>query len=131
MNQSNAVPILLAACALSLVINFVAIRELLQQRDEITLAGADLATAQADTTLARAAAEACSASVEHLQRAAAEQETQLAAARAAAVSQAQARNARADAVLASPPPVPGDVCASASERFATWQLLRRKEGGLP
>lgn len=81
---------------------------------------------------ARQSAQACSASVAALQEAAEQRAQQAEAARSAAARQASAHNRRADRVLSAAPAVPGNDCASASQRVNAWLAERRfpdQEGG--
>lgn len=119
--------IIVLAC--SLLLNACGLAGYLKQRDALVQTRAQLQAARDDSTTAQASASACSAAVEDLQTAATRLTGERDAARAAAAAKAKAHSTRADAVLAAPASVPGDVCASAAARFAQWQQLRG--GGAP
>ena len=74
---------------------------------------------------ALAGAQACSDGVQRLQALAESRAREAAAARKLAAQAALQHAARADAVLAAPPAVPGDDCASAKARVADWLQRRR------
>ncbi|MDR0213244.1 MAG: hypothetical protein LBJ15_04480 [Comamonas sp.] len=101
----------------------------LQQRDELTVARTKLDQAGGDTALARAAAEACSGSVEGLATSAAVLASQLTAERDAAAIHAGRLYAAADKILRTPPAVPGDACASARALVADVLQSRDRKGG--
>ena len=101
----------------------------LQQRDALTVAGNNLEHASGETATARAAADACSASVEALATSAAVMASQLEAARTAATQRASQHYAKADKILATPSAVPGDACASAQKRVANILASRNQKGG--
>jgi hypothetical protein len=93
----------------------------LGQRDETATARADLrGMEEGQRDGARQAASACSDSVDDLGELADQRARDAAPARAAAASQAQVRNLRADAILSTPASVPGDACASAQARVDEW-----------
>lgn len=119
------------ALAFSLLLNAIGIASYLKQRDALVQARADIKDANDGATGALETAAACSASIDSLDAAAGVMQLQRDAARAAAASRAKAHNARADAVLAAPAPVPGDTCASAAARFSAWQGGRKQEGAAP
>lgn len=114
----------LIALAFSLLLNAAGVASYLKQRDALVQARAQLQDAQDGEVEARQTAAACSASIDSLDIAAGLMQLERDAARAIAAGKAKARNARADAVLAAPAPVPGDLCASAVARFADWQGQR-------
>lgn len=99
----------------------------LNQRDALVRAREQLGEARGDASEALEAAAACSASIDSLEQAAGVLAQERDAAREAAAVKAKGHNARADAVLAAPAPVLGDVCASAAARFADWQGQRMQE----
>ena len=109
-------------------VNVLATGAYIKQRDAATVARKDVELVQGDAAVARAAAEACSAGVYELGQAAATREANSAQARQQAAEVAEKHNARADAVLAAAPAVPGNACASAQARAAGW-LAERKTGG--
>ena len=130
--MTGAERILLSAVVLlcvSMGINIFGASAYLKQRDALTTARSDTRVAKGDASLARAAAQACSASVSDL----AEQAKTLGAERDAARKQAAAKAAthyaRADAALTAAPSVPGDTCASAATRAQNWLAERAKGGG--
>lgn len=69
---------------------------------------------------ALAGAQACSDGVARLQAQAERREREAAAARRQAAQAAADHARRADEVLAAPPAVPGDDCASARVRIGRW-----------
>lgn len=117
----------LIALACSLLLNAAGVASYLKQRDVLVQARAQLGEARGDASEALEAAAACSASLDSLEQIASVLEQQRDTARAAAAVKAKGHNARADAVLAAPTPVPGDACASAAARFADWQGQRKQE----
>jgi hypothetical protein len=74
----------------------------------------------------RQVASECSASVDDLRKLAERRYIVAAPARAAAASAAQGHNQRADVILSTPAPVPGDSCASAQARVDDWLKGRAK-----
>lgn len=117
------------ALGLSVLANAGAAYVYLQQRDALTAAVNNLEHAAGDTATARAAADACSASVEALAASAAVMASQLEAARADAAQRAGQHYAKADKILATPAAVPGDACASAQKRVADILASRDPKGG--
>jgi hypothetical protein len=117
------------ALGLSALANIGAGYVYLQQRDALVIAGNDLTHAQGDTVTARAAADACSASVDALAASTAVIASQLEAARDAAAVQASQHYKRADKILATSAAVPGDACASAKKRVADILASRAQKGG--
>jgi hypothetical protein len=101
----------------------------LQQRDAITVARTELDHSTGDTAIARAAAEACSSSVDGLATSAAVLASQLTTERAAAADRAGRLYAAADKILRTPPAVPGDACASAKALVADVLQSRDRKGG--
>lgn len=112
----------------SLGLNILGANAYLHQRDALATARSGEAQAQGDAVQARAAADACSQAVAELGEAAKLLEQERNAARQAAAKASAGHYARADAVLAAAPAVPGNVCASAQARAAGW-LAERKTGG--
>lgn len=98
----------------------------LGQRDETATAKADLRAMEGQRDGARQAASACSDSVDDLRELADKRARDAAPARAVAASAAQGRNQRADVILSTPAPVPGDACASAQARVDDWLKGRAK-----
>lgn len=92
----------------------------LGQRDDTAIAKADLRAIEDQRDGARQAASACSDSVDDLRELADKRARDAAPARAAAASAAHGHNQKADAILATPAPVPGDACASAQARVNDW-----------
>lgn len=117
------------ALALSVAANAGAAYIYLQQRDALTIAGNDLKHAAGDTSLARAAADACSASIDALATSAAVIASQLEAARIDAAQQSGKHMAKADVILSTPAAVPGNDCASAQKRVANILANRTQKGG--
>lgn len=81
---------------------------------------AQIAAVQGERDHALRAALACSAGVARLQALAESRAREAAAARRQAAQTAAEHARRADAVLAAPPAVPGDDCASARVRVGQW-----------
>lgn len=117
------------ALALSVLANAGAGYIYLQQRDALTIAGNNLTHAAGDAATARAAAAACSESVEALAASAAVMASQLEAARTAAAQKAGTHMAKADVILSTPAAVPGNDCASAQARVASILANRTQKGG--
>ncbi len=98
----------------------------LGQRDETTEARTALRDMEGQRDGARQAASACSDSVDDLRELADKRAREAAPARAAAASAAQRHDQRADLILSTPAPVPGDECASAQARVDDWLKGRAK-----
>lgn len=111
---------ILIALAISLAANGVLGWAYLGQRDDTATAKADLRAMEGQRDGARQAASACSDSVDDLRDLADKRARDAAPARAAAASAAQGHNQRADVILSTPAPAPGDVCASAQARVDEW-----------
>lgn len=111
---------------LSLAANAVLGWAYLGQRDDTTQARAELKDMQGQRDGARGAASACSDSIDDLRELADQRGRDAAQARTAAAGKAQGHNQRADEILATPAPVPGDVCASAQARVDDWLKGRSK-----
>lgn len=111
---------IIVALAISVAANAALGWAYLGQRDETTEARTALRDMQGQRDGARDAASACSDSVEDLRELADQRGREAATARAAAADKAQGHNQRADVILAAPPPVPGDACASAQARVDSW-----------
>lgn len=111
---------ILIALTISLAANAVLGWAYLGQRDDTATAQADLRGMEGQRDGARQAASACSDSLDDLRELADKRARDAAAARAAAATKAQNHNQRADAILAAPPKVPGDACASAQARVDDW-----------
>lgn len=92
----------------------------LGQRDDATQARADLGAMEQQRDGARADARACSDAVDNLRDLADRLADDAKAARAEAAAKAKGHNQKADAILATPPAVPGDDCQSAQVRVADW-----------
>ena len=107
------VQILAALLATSVLANVGLGRAWLAARD-----GAATAITQRDT--ARADASACSDATDDLRTLADQRAIEAQAARAEAAAQARTHHQKADAILATPPAVPGDDCQSAQVRVADW-----------
>ncbi|MVT28143.1 hypothetical protein GO496_04225 [Acidovorax citrulli] len=69
---------------------------------------------------------ACSASVDEMRTLANKRAETAAPARRAAADRAADHNRKADTILAVPPAVPGDACASAQHRVDAWLLGRAR-----
>ena len=111
---------------LSLAANAVLGWSYLGQRDETTEARTALRDMEGQRDGARQAASECSDSVEDLRELADKRAREDAPARAAASNIAKTHNQRADTILATPAPVPGDLCASAQARVDDWLKGRAK-----
>lgn len=92
----------------------------LGQRDDATQARADLGAMEQQRDGARADARACSDATDDLRTLADQRASEAKAARAEAAAKAKSHNQKADAILATPPAVPGDDCKSAQVRVADW-----------
>ena len=111
---------------LSLAANAVLGWSYLGQRDETTEARTALRDMEGQRDGARQAASECSDSVEDLRELADKRAREAVPARAAASNIAKTQNQRADTILATPAPVPGDLCASAQARVDDWLKGRAK-----
>lgn len=98
--------IVLWALVISAALNLLAGWAWLDQRDTV-------ATLRTD-------AKACSSAVDDLRALADKRQREAKAARVLAEQRARSHNRRADAILATPPAVPGDDCQSAQVRVADW-----------
>ncbi|CAN7184941.1 hypothetical protein [Acidovorax sp. LjRoot117] len=117
---------ILIALVISLTANATLGWAYLGQRDDTTEAKTALRDMEGQRDGARQAASECSDSVEALRDLAAQRARDAAPARAAAAGKAQGHNQRADTILSTPAPVPGDVCASAQTRVDDWLKGRAK-----
>lgn len=117
---------ILIALAISVAANVALGWAYLGQRDDNTTARSELRDMQGQRDGARQAASACSDSVDDLRELADKRAREAAPARAAASDIAKTHNQRADTILATPAPVPGDVCASAQARVDSWLKGRAK-----
>jgi hypothetical protein len=111
---------ILIALAVSVAANAALGWAYLGQRDDATQAQTDLRNMQDQRDGASQLASECSASVDDLRKLADRRYIVAAPARAAAASAAQGHNQRADVILSTPAPVPGDACASAQARVDSW-----------
>lgn len=111
---------LIVALAISVSANAALGWAYLGQRDDTTEARTALRDMEGQRDGARQAASECSDSVDDLRELADKRARDAAPARAAAASNAQGHNQRADTILSTPAPVPGDVCASAQARVDSW-----------
>lgn len=92
----------------------------LGERDDATEARAAVSVKGQELAGVRGAAEACSSKVDELRTLAEKRAQDAAFARRAAADRAADHNRQADQILAAPPAVPGDACASAQHRVDTW-----------
>ena len=92
----------------------------LGQRDTATQARADLGAMEQQRDSARQAVSACSDATDDLRTLADQRAIEARAARAEAAAQARTHHQKADAILATPPAVPGDDCQRAQVRVADW-----------
>ncbi|UYL85498.1 lipopolysaccharide assembly protein A domain [Acidovorax phage Aval] len=106
--------------AVLLVGNIAAGRAWLGARDDVAAARAELASKGQELAGVRGAAEACSSKVNELRTLADKRAQEAASARRAAAGRAADYNRQADQILAAPPAVPGDACASAQVRVDAW-----------
>ena len=111
----------------SLAVNAVLGWAYLNQRDETATARADLRGMEGQRDGARQAASACSDSVDDLRELADRRGREAVQARAAAADKARAHNRLADQIMATPEPVPGDVCGSAQARVDEWLKGRAQQ----
>ncbi len=123
-------PKLLAAAVLALLTsllgNLLLARAYLGQRDAATAARATVGEMTQQRDGARDLAAACSDAVDDLRELADRRKKEGEAARASAAALARKHEQRADEILAAPPAVPGDACASAQHRVDSWLLGRAK-----
>lgn len=113
-------PLVLLVFGLLVAGNVLLGRAYLGQRDATTTARAATTTAIGERDGARALAGACSDATEDLRELADKRKTEADDARKAAAVQARPHEQRADAILAAPPAVPGEACASAQRRVDGW-----------
>ena len=106
--------------AVLLVANIATGRAWLSARDDLATARAELAGKGQELAGVRGAAEACSGKVQELRTLADKRAQEAAPARRAAADRAADHGRKADTILAAPPAVPGDACASAQVRVDTW-----------
>ena len=92
----------------------------LGQRDDAAQARADLGAMEQQRDGARQAASACSDAVDDLRDLADRRAIEAQAARAEAAAQARTHHQKADAILVTPPAVPGNDCRSAQLRVDNW-----------
>ncbi|MFC4922980.1 hypothetical protein [Delftia deserti] len=121
---------LLAAAVLALLAsllgNALLARAYLGQRDAATTARASVGEITQQRDGARDLAAACSDAVDDLRELADRRKREGEAARTSAAAQARKHEQRADEILAAPPAVPGDACASAQHRVDSWLQGRTK-----
>ncbi len=115
---------LLASVAVALLVsllgNVILTRAYLGKRDDATEARAEVSAKTQEIAGVRGAALACSSKVDELRTLADRRASEAETARRAAGARAAAHDRKADAILAAPPAVPGDVCASAQVRVDAW-----------
>ena len=109
-----------AALAVSLALNAALGGLWLAARDDVAESRARIDAARVERDAALDAGQACTAAVAELQALAETRAKQAAQARREAQAKARKHAARADAVLAAPPAVPGDDCARARARVGDW-----------
>ncbi len=107
---------LIASAALNLLAGWA----WLDQRDTVTTLRTEAKAQKRDLDAARADASACSDATDDLRTLADQRAKEADAARAQARKASATRAKRADAILAAPPAVPGDDCASARVRVDNW-----------
>lgn len=103
--------------AISLAANALLGYAYLGQRDTATVA-------KVEQRQATGVALECSKGTEKLETAAAQRKTAAAPKIAAAQQQAQQHNRKADQIMATPPAVPGNACASAQAELDSWWETR-------
>ncbi|QPS09544.1 hypothetical protein I6G66_05850 [Delftia acidovorans] len=117
-------PKLLAAAVLALLVsllgNVLLARAYLSQRDAATAARASVGEMTQQRDGARDLAAACSDAVDDLRELADRRKKEGEAVRASAAAQARTHEQRADEIMAEPPAVSGDACASAQHRVDSW-----------
>lgn len=99
-------------------------RAYLGQRDDATMARVEVSAKSQEIAGVRDAAKACSTAVSELRTLAARRALEAEKARRIAADRAAELDRMADIILAAPPAVPGDACASAQVRIDSW--LQRK-----
>lgn len=119
-------PWLAGALALSLAGNAALGWAYLGQRDKTAAQAEKVKAAIIERDGARQGLNACNDALDDLHELAGKREKAAAPARAAAAATAAQHNQRADAVLAKPPAVPGDACASAQALVDDWLKERGK-----
>lgn len=128
--MTSITPRLLAAAVLALLAsllgNVLLTRAYLGQRDTATAARASVSEMTLQRDGARDQAAACSDAVDDLRELADRRKKEGDAARASAAARARTHEQRADQILAAPPAVPGDACASAQHRVDSWLQGRAK-----
>ncbi|OJX11341.1 MAG: hypothetical protein BGO79_17395 [Delftia sp. 67-8] len=110
----------------SLLGNALLARAYLGQRDAATAARASVGEMTQQRDGARDLAAACSDAVDDLRDLADRRKREGDAARTSAAAQARTHEQRADEILAAPPAVPSDDCASAQHRVDNWLQGRAK-----
>lgn len=108
------------ALAVSLCINAALGWLWLAARDDVAAGESRIEAVQQERDVALITAQACSDGVQRLQALAESRAKEAAAARRQAAQTAADHARRADEVLAAPPAVPGDDCASARVRIGRW-----------
>lgn len=92
----------------------------LHARDNTVQARQQVTVVTSERDAARLTAQECSEATDALRKLADERAKEADAARAQARKASATRAKRADAILATPPAVPGDDCASARVRVDQW-----------
>ncbi|WP_286878472.1 hypothetical protein [Delftia sp. 67-8] len=128
--MTGITPKLLSAAVLALLAsllgNALLARAYLGQRDAATAARASVGEMTQQRDGARDLAAACSDAVDDLRDLADRRKREGDAARTSAAAQARTHEQRADEILAAPPAVPSDDCASAQHRVDNWLQGRAK-----
>lgn len=114
----------LVALLCSLVMNGLLGWGYLAGRDKLAALQERVQAVAQERDSALASAQACSDGVQRLQALAESRAREAAAARRQAAQAAADHARRADEVLAAPPAVPGDDCASAKARVQNWLKAR-------
>lgn len=111
---------ILIALALSVAANVVLGSLWLEQRDDLTTERAEVKRVEGERNTANDVAQACSDSVEELSKHADARAVAASEVREVAAVKAVKHYAKADVILAAPPAVPNDACASAQTLAQDW-----------
>ena len=122
--MGKLIPALALALLLSLLGHICQARVYLKMRDALTSASAEIKNKGKELEGAQAMAFACSDATEDLRELADKRKREAVGAREQAEAVAKEHGKRADAILATPDPVPGDACASAQLLVDGWLAER-------
>lgn len=118
-------PVMLAV-GISLAGNVWLARSYLKVRDELVVTSALVTSAERQRDTAQTTALECGNAVDALYQLSEKRAKESALARAQAAAQSHAAAQRADAILSTPPAVPGDDSQSARARIDVWLQWRVK-----